>query len=265
MEALPTNGCIRFFGDNNQLPPVESDGESESPFLKVLNRPDGNVTLTHNYRSDDFIVSNALRILEGRVPIQNERFRIIYDDNPIKRLIHFATKDFMDMDHQIIMPTRRGKYGTIRVNPSLQVKWNGRGPCLLLERHDDGGKEPQADLAVRGQDKFLWTKNDYQLNLFNGEIGQIEWSMTKMDQSACLHLIDRWLCLHLLEPTPHITDMQFLTIRGKASSWGTLLLHTSHRGVSLRQSYTVSQADSRGFLTVKTSTLRLQEQSIWSY
>jgi exodeoxyribonuclease V alpha subunit len=175
MEAMPTNGCIRFFGDNNQLPPVESDGESESPFLKVLNRPDGNVTLTHNYRSDDFIVSNALRILEGRVPIQNERFRIIYDDNPIKRLIHFATKDFMDMDHQIIMPTRRGKYGTIRVNPSLQVKWNGRGPCLLLERHDDGGKEPQADLAVRGQDKFLWTKNDYQLNLFNGEIGQIEW------------------------------------------------------------------------------------------
>jgi len=171
MDALPPSGSIRFFGDNNQLPPVENDGASESPFLKILNRDNDNVTLTHNFRSDDYIVSNAIRILEGRIPIQNARFRIIYTENPIQALIKMATIDFMASDHQIIMPTRKGKYGTLRVNPSLQIKWNGRGPRLVLDRHD----ENDAELAVRAGDKFLWTKNDYQLNMFNGEIGQIDW------------------------------------------------------------------------------------------
>jgi len=82
-----------------------------------------------------------------------------------------ATKEFMQSDYQIIMPTRKGKYGTMKINPSLQVKWNGRGDHLLLDRADD--KDPS--LAVRSGDKFLWTKNDYQLAIFNGEIGQIEW------------------------------------------------------------------------------------------
>ena len=170
MDALPPNASIRFFGDNNQLPPVESDGD-EAPFLKILSRPEGNITLTHNFRSDDYIVSNAIRILEGRIPIQNPRFRLIYDNNPIQTLIKMADKHFMTSDFQIIMPTRKGKYGTMRVNPSLQTKWNGRGDYLVLDRHEESDPE----LSVRAGDKFLWTKNDYQLGVFNGEIGQIEW------------------------------------------------------------------------------------------
>lgn len=172
MEALPSNGCIRFFGDNNQLPPVE---EGEPPFLNVLKRDKGNVTLTFNYRSDDYIVSNALRILEGRVPIQNERFRILYSDRPISRLLEFATKEFMAADHQIILPTRKGNFGSLRVNPSLQLKFNGKGPFLRLDRHD----EKEAPLGVRAEDKFLWIRNDYGMGLFNGEIGQIEWLNTE--------------------------------------------------------------------------------------
>lgn len=172
MDALPSNGCIRFFGDNNQLPPVE---EGKPPFLEILRRDKGNVTLTFNYRSDDYIVSNALRILEGRVPVQNERFRIIYTESPISQLLDFATKDFMRPDHQIILPTRKGKFGSLRVNPSMQVKFNGRGPFLRLDRHDD--QEPP--LGVRAEDKFLWIKNDYGIGMFNGEIGQIEWLNTE--------------------------------------------------------------------------------------
>lgn len=172
MEAMPNNGCIRFFGDNNQLPPVE---DGDPPFMSILERDKGNVTLTFNFRSNDYIISNALRILESRVPIQNERFRIIYTDYPIQALLDFATKDFMRSDHQIIVPTRKGNYGSLRLNPSLQLKFNGKGPFLKLRRHDD--KEPE--LGIRANDKFLWTKNDYALSMFNGEIGQIEWINTE--------------------------------------------------------------------------------------
>lgn len=183
MEALPNNGCIRFFGDNNQLPPVE---DGEPPFLKILERDKDNVTLTFNYRSDDYIVSNALRILEGRVPVQNERFRIIYTDRPIAQLLDFATKEFMSPDNQIILPTRKGNFGSLRVNPSLQVKFNGKGPFLRLDRHDDN----EAPLGVRAHDKFLWIRNDYGMGMFNGEIGQIEWVNTE-DGSLGLVTPDR--------------------------------------------------------------------------
>ena len=167
LEALPKGGCVRFFGDNNQLPPVE---EGDPPFIDVLeNYP--SVELTFNFRSEDNIVSNALRILEGRIPVRNAGFEIFYMDDPIVGVTKFAGQEFMRNDHQIIMPTRKGKAGTLRVNPSLQLKFNGKGETLRLDRYD----EKEAPLTVRAKDKFIWIKNDYKLDLFNGDIGTIDW------------------------------------------------------------------------------------------
>jgi len=167
IDALPKGGIIRFFGDNNQLPPVE---EGKPPFISILKeRP--MVELTYNFRSGDLIVSNALRILGGRIPLRNDRFEIIYSADPLQELLRFVTKDFMCESHQIIMPARKGKYGTMRINPSIQLKFNGKGAMLRLARFDD----KEAPLVVRARDKFIWIKNDYKLNLFNGEIGDIDW------------------------------------------------------------------------------------------
>lgn len=173
--ALPRNGLIRFFGDNNQLPPVEETSQRDganSAFARTL-RDFPMVELTINYRSGDYILENAARILKGRMPMRNPGFEIYYDGNPVQRLIKEAAKrpEFADASHQIIMPTRRGKFGTMRVNPSLQLAYNPSGPLLLLDRYD----AKEAKLAVRSGDKFLWIHNDYQLNMFNGEIGRIDW------------------------------------------------------------------------------------------
>jgi exodeoxyribonuclease V alpha subunit len=168
MDALPPNACARFFGDNNQLPPVE---KGLAPFVNILNHHPS-VTLTFNYRSDDEIVSNANRILRGSIPLRNNRFEIIYDDDPLRTMLEFVkdTPDFAQAHYQIIVPTRKGNFGTLRLNPSLQVLYNATGPMLRLERAD----EKEAPLAVRAGDKFLWVKNDYNLNLFNGTTGSIE-------------------------------------------------------------------------------------------
>jgi len=167
MDSLQKLGAIRFFGDNNQLPPVE---EGTPPFIETLLRFPS-VELMYNFRSDDAIVSNALRILASHIPLRNDRFEIIYDDNPLAYMLNMTRglKDFADDNHQIIMPTRRGKYGTMRINPSLQLRFNGKGPLLLLDRYEP--KEPK--LAIRKGDKFLWIKNDYKLNMFNGELGRV--------------------------------------------------------------------------------------------
>jgi exodeoxyribonuclease V alpha subunit len=182
MDALPKGGVIRFFGDNNQLPPVE---DGLPPFYEVLKRYPS-VELSFNFRSEDLIVSNAGRILRGMLPQQNDRFVIIYSMNPIKEMLEFVTKDFMEDTHQIIMPTRRGSFGTMRVNPSLQVRFNRKGKLLLLDRYD----EKEAPLGVRSGDKFLWIKNDYKLSLWNGEIGNVSW-LDNEEGSLGLHLPDR--------------------------------------------------------------------------
>lgn len=170
LDALPNDGVIRFFGDNNQLPPVE---QGTPPFISVLEDYPA-VTLTLNFRSDDEIIANSLRILRGLMPLRNSRFEIIYSDAPIGRLLQFVGKEFMRPDHQIILPTRRGNYGTIRVNPSLQVRFNPNGTMLRLPRYD----EKESKLLVRENDKVIWIKNDYNLKLFNGDIGVVDWINT---------------------------------------------------------------------------------------
>ena len=178
LDALPKYGVIRFFGDDNQLPPVEEyeGGVPESPFAKVLKRFPM-VELSYNFRNEDLILDNAQRILRGAIPRINSRFVVIYTDNPVRQLTQFVKghREFTQGNHQIIIPTRRGQFGTSRVNPTLQLIYNGVGPMLRLDRYD----RKEAPLAVRANDKFLWIKNDYQLDVYNGEIGAIEWINTE--------------------------------------------------------------------------------------
>ena len=169
MDACRGRTVVRFFGDNNQLAPVERSAGQLPPFFAILDRF-SSVTLTYNYRSEDEIVSNAERILNGNVPVRNSRFEIIYNEQPIQFLLNFVTQEFAQENNQVIIPTRKNKAGTMLVNVSLQTRLNRQGKFLRLDRHD----EKEAPLLVRPNDKFLWTKNDYQLNLFNGEIGVIE-------------------------------------------------------------------------------------------
>lgn len=167
MDAVPYGGVVRFIGDNNQLPPVE---EGKPPFIWLL-KEHPMIELTWNYRSGDLIVGNAQRILRGMMPQRNPCFEVIYTDDPVGETIEFVNKEFKEESHQIIMPTRRGNVGTQRINPSIQMRFNSRGEMLRLNRFD----RDEPALAVRKGDKIIWVKNDYKLELFNGEIGYVDW------------------------------------------------------------------------------------------
>jgi exodeoxyribonuclease V alpha subunit len=189
MAALPANGRIRFFGDNEQLPPVDKG----SPFEDLLKTKPFK-RLTRCFRSDDEILFNAERIRVGRLPVRNDRFEIIYTDNPIRQLIAFTTKEVTHRGVQIIMPTRNGNYGTNRVNPSLQLKFNPTGDILRVDRKAKILKDAPPPIALRGGDKFLWNQNDYQLKLFNGDLGYIDW-VNSEDGSLQISTDDRQMVI----------------------------------------------------------------------
>lgn len=181
-DALPPSGLIRYFGDANQLPPVE---EGTAPF-RALVKSRHAITLTQNFRSDDEIIGNAERILHGRIPNRNSRFEIIYTEEPVRELVSIIDEPFTRPEHQVLMTMRKGMFGTTRVNPSLQIKFNPSGPYLKIDRPS----KEEHPLTVKTRDKFIWTKNDYGFNLFNGDIGVIE-GVDEEDGTINLGLSDR--------------------------------------------------------------------------
>ena len=110
----------------------------------------------------------------------------------MKQLIGFTTKEVTERGVQIIMPTRNGNYGTNRVNPSLQLKFNPTGDILRVDRKQKILKDAPPPIAIRGGDKFLWKQNDYSLKLWNGDLGYIDW-VNSEDGSLQISTDDRTL------------------------------------------------------------------------
>lgn len=168
IDALPAGGCIRFFGDISQLPPVEG----KSPFANILEKFPS-VELTENFRSSDGVVSAARQIRRGRVPEPNEQFTMLNpgNGNILPAVDKFIDDSFRGLGGQLIIPTKVGKYGTEAMNRLMQQKLNGTGPVLRYQWKDRF--DTVFDRRFRVGDKIIWTKNDYKLNLFNGQIGWI--------------------------------------------------------------------------------------------
>lgn len=170
MDALKRGAQIRFFGDNNQLAPIMEvyDVGKKPPFIDLLKRFPA-VELTFNYRSGDAILANAQRILRGQPPERNEGFQIVYSADPITAARDMLDERYMTMEAQMLVPQRKGKNGTSTLNPMAQLKFNASGEALQLPRIEDH----ERPITVRQDDKFIWTKNDYTFEIFNGEMGYI--------------------------------------------------------------------------------------------
>lgn len=172
MDAKRKGAIIRFFGDIRQLPPVNSD---DPPFKKLLEKFP-KVILTKNFRSTDGIVKAAQAINRGNVPLANDKFKILNVPNQVGLSIldKFIDVDMLDAKKaQVICVTRVGKLGTDTVNAYIQSKINQSDKRLKIEVEAPTSDEIIRRIYIHPGDKILWTKNDYNLNLFNGMIGNV--------------------------------------------------------------------------------------------
>lgn len=170
IDALKPGACIRFFGDANQLPPVQG----KSPFLALLNKFPS-AKLTHNYRSDDGVVTAARQILTGRIPSNNDQFTMY---NPgtgelFSTIEKYIDDRFRTFDYQLITPVNKGKYGTVALNNWLQQRLNPSNPGITLVFKDKKTDE-KVENTFRVGDKVICTKNDYNVGVMNGMIGFID-------------------------------------------------------------------------------------------
>ncbi|OQO70485.1 exodeoxyribonuclease V subunit alpha [Enterococcus villorum] len=173
-KAIPTNMQVILVGDKDQLPSV-GPGQVLHDLLEIEQIP--KVELNQIYRQEDgsSIIPLAHEIKEGRLPAdftKNQKDRSFfksdaYNIEPLvaKIVAKAKNKGFTAQDIQVLAPMYRGPAGIDALNKMMQEIFNPGGT---------GRKEVHWNETIyRIGDKVLHLVNTPELNVFNGDMGEI--------------------------------------------------------------------------------------------
>ena len=176
LRALPEGGRLVLVGDADQLPSV-GPGNILADILESTVIPSVRLDVVFRQAKASDIVTNAYRILNGEIPETPEElegcdFFVIPADTPqraaelIETLVSERIPGRFEFDAvediQVLTPMHRGQCGAQQLNERLQA-------CL----NPDGASIGQSGRQFRVGDKVMQVRNDYQKEVFNGDLGRI--------------------------------------------------------------------------------------------
>lgn len=182
IDAMKPGAIVRFFGDINQLPPIEENKEiarQPSPFKNLLEKfPSKRLVTLHRQGEGSDIAVNAGRILYSMPPVRKPDFDIIITGDPVTAIksiiVDHPNVDFQSINNQIITPQNKSFVGTGALNATLQPMFHETmAGAYKLPRYKPFKGQTIADCWINVGDKIIWTKNDYSLFIFNGESGVV--------------------------------------------------------------------------------------------
>ncbi len=176
LEALPAEARLILVGDIDQLPSV---GPGSVLRDIIASRCFPVATLTEIYRQarSSTIIVNAHRINAGEMPrlksdATDSDFFFIEREDPqqaLDTIVHLVAeripKGFgLDpvRDIQVLSPMHRGLVGAANLNRTLQARLNPSDPELVRGTH-----------TLRLNDKVMQVRNNYEKEVYNGDIGTI--------------------------------------------------------------------------------------------
>jgi exodeoxyribonuclease V alpha subunit len=177
LKALPQDAHLILIGDIDQLPSV---GPGNILLDLISSKKVSCVYLTQIFRQaqDSLIVVNAHRINKGEFPVShapNARhdFLFIKEEEPESIMTHLKQILSIELhkkgisldDTMILTPMNRGIVGTQSLNYMLQNLLN---PQVTYEQISHAGT-----VFKRG-DKVMQIRNNYDKQVYNGDIGTIE-------------------------------------------------------------------------------------------
>lgn len=189
LKAIPPEMRLILVGDIDQLPSVGA-GNVLRDIIDSGTFPVVRLTRIFRQAQTSRIITNAHLINEGKMPdLKNDKtgdFFFIKSEEPEKtvsdivRLVKEKLPAYYNVDPfriQVLAPMQKGQVGTVNLNLVLQEALNpaeyevpvrGRGmvkmlkPCLR-----------RSGYAFRTDDKVMQIKNNYDKEVFNGDIGRI--------------------------------------------------------------------------------------------
>lgn len=182
----PHRTRLILVGDANQLPPV-GPGRPFGDLVEWGHMPTVRLEVLHRTALTSWIHIAAQDLLHGQMPDLEARpdFRWVEVNDPrwimpkLKRLVTevFNKGGKVDAEAQVLIPQRPGIAGIDVANPALQDALNPRaegdkvwqrGRKTKREREGDEG-----NWELRVGDIVINTRNDYNLEVFNGELGTV--------------------------------------------------------------------------------------------
>lgn len=181
LSALSANTRLMLVGDADQLPPVGA-GHVFRALLESNIATTVRLSQIFRQAESSDIIRGSHQIIHGQAPTPTEAgkskgsdlFVLTTEDaeqaqrkllQSVERIKASFVAD-VTFDLQVLTPTRRGPLGTEQLNPILQNALNPIGPT-----HPFG---------FRAGDKVMQLRNDYQRDVFNGDLGIVK----SIDKSA---------------------------------------------------------------------------------
>lgn len=190
LKAIPQNMRLIMVGDIDQLPSVGA-GNVLRDIIDSGSFPVVRLTRIFRQAQTSRIIMNAHRINEGKNPdISNGKdsdFFFIENEDPeavVPRIVDLVKTKLPNYYHveskqiQVLTPMQRGVVGATNLNLALQEALNptetevfmrGRGAVMMPK-----DTLRRSGFAYRAEDKVMQIKNNYDKEVFNGDIGIIE-------------------------------------------------------------------------------------------
>ncbi|NLJ85025.1 MAG: ATP-dependent RecD-like DNA helicase [Firmicutes bacterium] len=191
--AMAPGTRLILVGDADQLPPV-GPGQPLGDMLTAEAVPSVRLTEVFRQAQSSLIVTNAHRINQGGFPQLNMAdgdFFLIEEKETenvaalVVKLVqdrlpsHYGVNPWEDI--QVLSPIRRSRVGTENLNSKLQEALNPAAPGK--EEATFGGS------IFRVGDKVMQTENDYDKQVFNGDMGRIV-ALDREDQELVVEFAD---------------------------------------------------------------------------
>ena len=176
LRAIPDNAAVLLVGDVDQLPSV-GPGTVLADILASGRIP--TVTLTEIFRqaATSQIIVNAHRINQGQLPVMRDDgqsdFYVIRADSPEEmqaKLLRVVTERIPQRfglhpirDVQVLTPMNRGSLGARALNSVLQEALNPEATPRVT----------RFGWTYAPGDKVIQTVNNYEKDVFNGDIGRV--------------------------------------------------------------------------------------------
>jgi exodeoxyribonuclease V alpha subunit len=184
-DAVPDGASVVLVGDVDQLPPVGA-GQVLADIIASGAVPVARLREVFRQAEGSGIVENAYRILSGEPPIgaaprssagsgEKGDFYVIPVEDPdrarelVVRMCKERIPEAFGLDPvddvQVLTPMHRGAAGTDALNRALQAALN---PARA-----GGAEVVQGGRSFRVGDKVMQVRNDYDRDVFNGDVGRI--------------------------------------------------------------------------------------------
>ena len=178
--AIPPDASVLIVGDADQLPSV-GPGQVLADIIASGRVPVARLAEIFRQATGSGITAAAHAILAGRAPEPNADviFVPMSEDNTavITGLVQDCVRaGFRPTEIQVLSPMKRGRVGTLALNTALRDAGNPARPGKAEMRTVSG--------LWREGDRVMQTRNNYQHDISNGDIGTIARIETVEDEEA---------------------------------------------------------------------------------